>query len=174
MATPVVALATNTSPRIERCWAMPKKDVTRIPIINQLLVEEMADDDFWLTDLFETESGRYAPNRLVEQRIDTYERTRSMLPILDGLLFNPPITFAQAAAYHRAVGYRWDGRSSWWSGMKDKAADLIRAGGKAICISWDSTGLGISRGFIMERLLIVNHGGHWHDSIVTVERKGGF
>jgi hypothetical protein len=91
--------------------------------------------------------------------------------MLDGILFDAPISFAQAAAYHKAVGYRWDGRTSWWGGMKDNAAGLIKAGGKAISISWDSTGFGASRGFTLERILIVNHGGHWHDTIVTVERR---
>jgi hypothetical protein len=148
---------------------MPKQDVTRITAINRLITEEVGDEE-WITDLFKTESG-YAPDRLIQQRIDSYDRTHSMRPALDGILFNPPITFAQAAAYHRTMQRGWDGRSSWWSGMKDKVASLIREGGKCVSISWDSTGLGISRGFIMERLLIVNHGGHWHDSIVTVERK---
>lgn len=171
MATQLLALpqAIN-SPHVERVWSMPQQDVTRIKAINQLIREEVGDGD-WLTDLFETESGRYAPNRLINQRIDSYVQTRSMQPALDGVLFNPPISFAQAAAYHKAVGYKWDGRTSWWSGMKDQVADLIKDGGKAISISWDSTGLGASRGFTLERILIVNHGGHWHDTIVTVERK---
>lgn len=167
-----VSLALSISPRTERCWAMPKRNATRIPIINQLITEEVGDGD-WLTDLFETQSERYAPSRLIQHRIDSHNHTRSMRPTLDGILFNPPISFAQAAAYHKTVGYGWDGRSSWWSGMKDKAADLIREGGTAICISWDSTGLGVSRGFKLERLLIVNHGGHWRDT-VTVERKNSF
>ena len=162
--------APRSSPLIERVWAMPKQDATRITAINQLLVQEMGDGD-WLIDLFEAKSGRYAPNRLITQLTTQYDLTHSMQPTLDGILFNPPITFAQAAKYHKAVGYHWDGRSSWWSGMKDKAANIIKAGGKAICISWDSTGLGASRGFELERLLIVNHGGHWHDTIITVEHK---
>jgi hypothetical protein len=149
---------------------MPKKAITHIPAINDLLVEEMADGD-WLIDLFETESGGYAPNRLNQQRMDNLDIDGLMRLTLDGVLFNPPISFAQAAAYHKAVGYSWDGRSSWWSGMKDQAAQLITNGGKAICLSWDSTGFGASRGFVLERLLIVNHGGHWRDTIVTVERK---
>lgn len=149
---------------------MPRKAITHIPAINNLLVEEMGDGD-WLIDLFETQSRRYAPHRLNQQRMTSFHSDGLMRPTLDGVLFNPPISFAQAADYHKAVGYRWDGRSSWWSGMKDQAAELITNGGKAICLSWDSTGFGASRDFVLERMLIVNRGGHWHDTIVTVERK---
>jgi hypothetical protein len=110
-------------------------------------------------------------NRLITQLRGIHGLIDNAQASLDGVLFNPPISFAQAAAYHKAVGYSWDGRSSWWSDMKDQAAEIIREAGKAICLSWDSTGFGASRGFVLERLLIVNHGGHWHDTIVTVERK---
>jgi hypothetical protein len=144
---------------------MPKKDATRIPIINRLITEEVADGN-WLTDLFEIESRRYAPNRLAN-----YLFNPPHIGVGDGILFNPPISFRQAADYHKAVGYGWDGRSSWWSGMKDRVASLIKEGGKCITIGWDSNGLGASRGFVMERILMVAHGGHWRDTIVTVESK---
>jgi len=144
---------------------MPKHDVAHTQQVNDLLVEEIGDTD-WVIDLFPavlTEETIYAPHLLA----------RFESELVDGALFNPPTSFRQAEKYIKAFGMKWDGRSSWWSAMKDDAAHIIKKGGKCVSISWDSTGLGISRGFVLERLLIVNHGGHWRDTIVTVERKGG-
>jgi len=36
---------------------------------------------------------------------------------------------------------------------------------------WNSMGLGINRGFRMDRILLVPHGGSKNDTIVTVETK---
>jgi hypothetical protein len=138
---------------------MPKTDVAHIKPINGLLVEEMGDD-LWVIDLFS--SNQYAPSRLAN-----LQHTAGV----DGVLFNPPTSWKQAERYVKQHGQQWDGTTRWWSMMKDMAASIIRPGGKAICIGWDSNGLGKSRGFTLERMLVVAHGGHWHDTLICVERK---
>lgn len=57
--------------------------------------------------------------------------------------------------------------------LKDEVARVTMGNGVVISVGWDSNGLGKNRGFLMERILIVAHGGHWRDTIVTVERKDG-
>ena len=55
--------------------------------------------------------------------------------------------------------------------IKDILSRKVRLDGKAICFGWNSMGFGIQRGFKMERILLVPHGGPHNDTIVTVERK---
>jgi hypothetical protein len=55
--------------------------------------------------------------------------------------------------------------------LKDEVARITMMGGIVVSVGWDSNGIGIGRGFQMERILMVAHGGHWRDTIVTVERK---
>lgn len=42
-----------------------------------------------------------------------------------------------------------------------------------MCCGWNSNGLGKGRGFELDELLIVAHGGSKNDTIVTVEEKIG-
>jgi hypothetical protein len=40
-----------------------------------------------------------------------------------------------------------------------------------MCFGWNSSGIGIKRGFELIEVLLVCHGGSHNDTIVTVERK---
>lgn len=51
------------------------------------------------------------------------------------------------------------------------AYDDKLTGGKVISFGWNSCGIGKTRGFEIERILIVCHGGHHNDTICTVEKK---
>lgn len=144
---------------------MPRADATRIRAINDLLVEEMGDEDFWLNPFGQRKNDDevYALDYLGRGN-DGFQ---------DGVILNPPTSFRQAEHYIKRFGLKWDGTTRWWADLKNEAARITKEGGKVVTISWDSTGLGVSRGFFLERVLMVNHGGHWHDTIVTVERKVG-
>ncbi|KKL75008.1 hypothetical protein LCGC14_2059240, partial [marine sediment metagenome] len=58
-----------------------------------------------------------------------------------------------------------------WKNVKDNLARLLKTNGIAICCGWSSQGLGKNRGFKIEEILLVPHGGSKNDTIVTVERK---
>ena len=55
--------------------------------------------------------------------------------------------------------------------VKDILANKIVGGGIAISFGWSSGGFGKNRGFEIEEILLVPHGGHHYDTIVVVERK---
>jgi hypothetical protein len=150
-------------PKLERTWAMPKRDILHISPVNKFLLEEMGAG-YWLTDLF-TDAGNMVDRHVMD--ILSYYQPESM----DGVILNPPTTFAQVAAYQKRHGVKWDGRASWWSVLKDEGNRIVVPGGRVICVSWDSNGMGMSRGYRMDRILMVSHGSHWHDSIVTSETK---
>jgi hypothetical protein len=158
--------AVSTCPRIERAWAIPQSDVTRIKPISHLLDEEFKDGDH-RTFLYP-----FAPSYPWSLMPYAMEALRGME---DGsepcVLFNPPTSFRQAERYIKTYGLKWDGATNWWADLKDEVARITIHDGVVISVSWDSNGLGAGRGFEMERILLVNHGGHWHDSIVKVERK---
>jgi hypothetical protein len=64
-----------------------------------------------------------------------------------------------------------DVQSSFWRKVKDAADVVLIPGGIAICCGWNSMGFGLKRGYEMEEILLVSHGGAHNDTIVTVERK---
>ena len=64
-----------------------------------------------------------------------------------------------------------DTSTNFYNRTKNLLADKIKEGGLAICFGWNSVGFGKNRGFEMIEVLLVCHGGHHNDTIVTVERK---
>jgi hypothetical protein len=93
---------------------------------------------------------------------------------VDGVLYDPPYSLRQVVECYKSVGKevtKETTQSSWRSKHIDEIKRIIRPGGKAICFGWNSSGIGIKRGFEMQKTLLVPHGGSHNDTIVTVERK---
>lgn len=93
---------------------------------------------------------------------------------LDGILLDPPYSLRQVSEHYKAAGIKvtgWHTSAGNTSTLKNEAARALKIGGKVICFGWNSMGLGKKRGFEIERILLVAHGGNKHDTIVTVERK---
>lgn len=93
----------------------------------------------------------------------------------DGVLFDPPYSITQAK--HCYEGYGMDRLNTkptsmkYWGDCKSEIARITKKGGKVICFGWNSMGIGKNRGFEMQRVLLVPHGGSKNDTIVTVETK---
>lgn len=49
----------------------------------------------------------------------------------------------------------------------------IPAGEYALCFVWNTNGVGMKRGFEMEEVLVVPHGGSKNDTLCTAEKKNG-
>lgn len=60
---------------------------------------------------------------------------------------------------------------SYWRLQKNEIARILKLNGKVICFGWNSGGVGKTRGFELESILLVPHGGNRNDTICTVERK---
>lgn len=88
-------------------------------------------------------------------------------------MFDPPYSLRQTKECYEGIGYRMNQEDTqvFPNNIKDLAAHKIEVGGLAICFGWNSGGFGKNLGFEMIEVLLVPHGGHHYDTIVTVERK---
>lgn len=164
--------------RFERFWEMPHRYTFSLDCVRQLLKQEKAGPG-WV-DPF---SGKYSPAEVrndcdLEQTaefhldgIEFLERMNDEKRFFDGGLFDPPYSTEQALRSYKAKYQGTAGREEYHSRCKDELARLIKPRGKAICFGWTSAGLGINRGFSLERIMLVCHGAAHYDTIVTVERK---
>lgn len=162
--------------KIERVWAMPNKWTFTIKPITKLLVEEVTEG-LWC-DPFAGENGaKYAQvtNDLSSGGIDAVEFLKQQPDEhFDGVLLDPPYSLRQVSEHYKKAGIRvtgWHTSSGNTSALKNEASRITKKGGKVICFGWNSMGLGINRGFEMQRILLVPHGGSKNDTIVTVETK---
>ncbi len=93
---------------------------------------------------------------------------------VDLLLFDPPYSPRQVAECYKAMGRTVNmqtTQASFWSNLKDEVSRIVAPGGMVLCFGWNSGGIGIKRGFKMEEIMLVAHGGWHNDTICTAERK---
>lgn len=161
--------------RIERVWEMPNRYTFKIKCVADLLREVMAGT--W-ADPF---CGQYSPAQLrndadESNEANSHEDGLEFLRALpsdsvDGVLFDPPYSTEQALRKYKPVQNGTAGRAEYWARCKDEIARIVRSGGRVVCFGWDSTGIGKTRGFELERVLLVCHGACHNDTIITVEEK---
>jgi DNA modification methylase len=154
---------------------MPNKFTFAMPSVKDLLDEEMLGE--W-ADPF---SGENSPaqlrndadlQRTAERHEDGLEFLRSLKSnSFDGILFDPPYSTEQALRKYKSIRNGTAGRAEYWARCKDEIRRIVRPGGKAICFGWDSTGVGLRRGFRLQRILLLCHGACHNDTIITVEVK---
>jgi len=143
--------------KIERKWAMPNKRTFTIPPIKKLIEDEIGDIRKAL-DPF--------PFEYTEDIIDYLEKKE----MSDYGLFDPPYSPRQLKECYNGKG-NFDTKATTWSNWKDALSKKIKPNGKIISFGWSSQGMGKKRGFKIERILLVAHGGMHNDTICVVERK---
>lgn len=163
---------------IERKWAMPNRWTFKIKPIADLLREEM-DGGIWVDPFAGEHSPANITNDLNPERptmyhMDAIDFLRTFEDdSVDGVLYDPPYSQRQVKECYDGIqgGLKWDGRMTFWSESKNEVARIVKSTGKVICFGWNSMGLGEKRGFKMQRILLVPHGGSRNDTICTVEVK---
>ncbi len=92
----------------------------------------------------------------------------------DGCLFDPPYSLTQVSRSYKDFGLKFKGKENPTGGfpkVRDRISQLIKLGGYVISCGWNTVGMGKKRGFVIEEILIVSHGGNRSDTLITVERK---
>jgi len=146
--------------KIDRIWAMPNKRTFQIKPIKELIEEEKTDG-LWI-DPFPYPYRQDAVEYLSNFKDNS----------VNGVLFDPPYSPRQLKECYDSQGMSLhDTKSSVWAKWKDEIARVIKIDGKCISFGWSSQGLGKNRGYKIQRILLVPHGGNHNDTIVTVEVK---
>jgi hypothetical protein len=148
--------------KITREWAMPNKKTFAIKPIKELLerVIPVYKNEHLCLDPFPFDYSKDATEYLNEKQDDCYYNA----------VFDPPYSPRQLKECYKGLG-EYDTKASTWSNWKDLLSKKIKKGGIVISFGWSSQGMGINRGFEINEILLVAHGGSHNDTIVTVERK---
>lgn len=90
------------------------------------------------------------------------------------ILFDPPFTPRQVKECYskldRTVNWQ-DTQYTFWRKIKDEITRILKVGGISITCGYNSNGIGLKNGFVVEEILLLQHGTNHNDTIVTVERK---
>lgn len=166
--------------KFERIWSMPNAATFTIKPIAKLLREEMAKSAYWIDPFARGSKLASLTNDLdakwdTDYHLDAIEFLRIIEnESVDGVLLDPPYSTRQISEHYKEAGYKVTKettQASFWGNIKKEVARIVRIGGKVISCGWNSGGIGKVLGFAVTRILLVPHGGHHNDTIVTVEIK---
>lgn len=165
--------------KMSRVFAMPNKNTFAIKPIQNLINEYFDSSKVWIDPYARSNQYKCITNDL-NPIFDTDYHLESLDFInlfedlsLDGAFFDPPYSYRQIKECYQNVGkslYQKD-TQTFYSLRKKAISQKINIGGFVISFGWDSNGIGKCNNFEIVEILLVNHGGHHHDTICTVERK---
>lgn len=165
---------------IERKWGMSSKNTFSIYPIRTLLEQIIKPAELWIDPFANNSKLANVTNDLntafeTDYHIDAMDFFKMFDDeSIDGVLYDPPYSPRQVKECYSGFGLpitREETKMSFWSNHKDEIARILKKGGKAVTFGWSSQGIGKCRGFTIERILIVPHGGNKNDTIVTVNIK---
>ena len=156
---------------INRVWAMPNKWTFTIKPIAELLARYVGNGKGWVDPFAGENSPAEFTNdinteRLTKYHLDAFEFAKIVEMGIVGVLFDPPYSVHQVVEVYEGFGQRKQSAI-----ILDILGNKVINGGLAICCGWNSNGFGKGRGFEIEEILLVAHGGGHNDTIVIVERK---
>ena len=159
---------------INRVWEMPNKWTFKMKCVSQLFEKHLINN--W-ADPFSGENSPAEHTNDIEGRgnksnLDGLQFLKGFEnDSLNGVLFDPPYSVEQCLRLYTPKHGGTAGRAEYWAKCKDEISRIVKPGGKSICFGWDSTGIGKTRGFEIEEILLICHGACHNDTIVTVEMK---
>lgn len=93
----------------------------------------------------------------------------------DAILLDPPYSPRQMSEVYKGVGLSKGMKSSQTAALyaecKDELTKIAAPGCVAVTFGWSSVGFGKGRGWALDEVLIVCHGGAHNDTICTVETR---
>lgn len=166
---------------IKRAKANPSKDTFTIQPIRKLLAKYVGTGKGWI-DPF---AGYNSPAEMTNDHnpeIPT-DYTMEAKDFVEqfvgkrkfkGALFDPPYSYRQVSEHYKIVGEKAtqeDTSTRFYNRVLNPLAEVIEEGGYCIHFGWNTNAMGRNRGFKKVEILIVAHGGHHNDTLVTVEKK---
>lgn len=166
--------------KVNKVWAMPSKNTFSIKPIQKLL-NRYIKPELLSIDAFANNSNIAKITNDIDTQYDTNYHLDSLEfyklfdnNSVDIVLFDPPYSARQVSEvykkFDKTVNFETTS-SKYWRLQKDEIARILKPEGICISFAWNSNGIGKCRNFQQLEILLVAHGGHHNDTIVTVEKK---
>lgn len=102
---------------------------------------------------------------LADYHVDALDFIRTWSDtIFDTVLLDPPYSYRKSMEMYNG------NKASPFRQLKDLIPTILKQSGKVITFGYHSVVMGENRGFELEKVVLISHGGAIHDTIVSVER----
>lgn len=166
---------------IAKKWAMSSVDTLTIKPIFELFKKyhrrkDVVVDPFARNCKLGTITNDLNPDCNTTYHLDALQFLKMLKSeMYDFVIYDPPFSYRQASEAYKSFGKEWMTYSvtnaRYWSKIKNEVARILKPNGICMCCGWNTNGLGKSRGFRMDEILICSHGAGKNDTLVTIEHK---
>lgn len=165
---------------ITKSWAMPNSNTFQIKPIKEFVERNIKNcpviiDPFANSCKYGTITNDLNPEYDTDYHMDALDFLKTFeANSVDCVIYDPPYSLRQVSECYKGVGIAVTmetTQSSWRARHLDEIARILKTGGVCLCFGWNSNGVGKKRGFEMQEILLVAHGGSKNDTICTLELK---
>jgi len=153
-----------------------------MPPVKRLLEKYVKNPEKWVDPFAGKHSPAYFSNDMNEERnarycLDAYDFAKKMKKekrIFGGCLFDPPYSYRQISEHYKLVGRKAsaiDTSYNFYTRVMNELNECLVKDSIVISFGWNTQGFCKKRGFEKIEIMILAHGGHHNDTLVTVERK---
>jgi hypothetical protein len=173
-----------SKPIINRVWDMPNADTMLVPSIRQFALKYLAQskcsvDPFARNCRLCKYTNDLNPDTAAEWHLEASDFLRMLVAqqvVADVVVFDPPYSVRQIQEVYQRVGrepfsFNDHEQVGRWNEEKDLISKLLEPGGICLHLGWHTNGMCKERGFVIEEILLVPHGGCRNDTICMAERK---
>lgn len=170
--------------KIRREWAMPNGKTFTISPIKRLVEEYVLKvqhkgviiDPFANSCEYGTITNDLNPEYQTDFHMDALKFLKSRgEKEADLVLYDPPYSITQASTLYKSFGKEKleinVANMKYWAECKNEIARITKKGGYVLSFGWNTNGIGINRGFEIQEILIVAHGGSKNDTLCVAEKK---
>lgn len=168
--------------KFSRVFAMPSADTFSIRPIRHfvkwyLKEAKVSVDPFARNKRWCTHTNDLNPQTTAEYHMDALDYCVMLQKngvSADLVIFDPPYSARQISEVYAGVGHKAtqvDTQGSFYTKRKDALDAVLFPGGMCLSFGWNTNGMGLERGYCVEEILIVNHGGWHNDTLCIAERK---
>lgn len=148
--------------------------VRRYLVRSKTSIDPFARDKLWATY-----TNDLSPDTAAEYHLEA----RQFLDMLirdnikvDLIIIDPPYSQVQVSYVYKSIGREYkpfgdDNNAVLYRQVRDRVDKLIVSRGIVLSFGWNSVGMGKKRGYTLEEILLVCHGGAHNDTICIAERK---
>ena len=182
-ASPQKAIKMGREMKIERKFATASHHTFTIKPIAELLSRYIpAGGRGWIDPFagenspaeFTNDHNPIKPTTHHLEAVDFVNELSGKTGEFEGALFDPPYSYRQVSDHYKVLGKKatqLDTSYNFYARVLNPLAPKIKKGGYCISFGWGTNGIGKKRGFEIVEILIVAHGLHHNDTLVTVEQK---
>lgn len=163
--------------KIERKWVMPNHNTFTMKPAREFIIKHkkgLTVDPFARDSKIADITNDLNPSFNTTYNLDALEFFKKFNDeTIDSVLFDPPYSLRQLKECYNGIGLSLTGHQTrkFYSDIKDEIKRVLRPGGVCISFGWSTVGIGKKRGFSLEEIILLCHGGNHNDTIILKEVK---